>query len=115
MVVKVTNQAYKPSKKLQFSKKRVYALEVMCRKIMSVHAAKIVFFLICFGSALLSRTVSVLTTRYLMKLAKSSPAVLKANMVMGIPMIQTMMVIPLPSCVLGVIFPYPERNNRTIL
>ena len=47
-----------------------------------------------------------------MQLAKSSPVVLKSIIVMGMPRRQLMMVKPLPSCVLGVILPYPIESNH---
>ena len=47
-----------------------------------------------------------------MQVAKSSPVVLKSIIVMGRPRRQLMMVKPLPSCVLGVILPYPMESNR---
>ena len=84
----------------------------MRRAAINVHAAKNVFFLTCFGSVLLSRAVSVLRTRHLMQVASNSPVVFKASIVIGIPMIQTMMVIPWPRGVLGVICPYPDNNNN---
>ena len=107
MVVKVINQVYRPSKKLQLSKNMEYTLPKMSIKTITAHATNKVFLLTCFVSALLRITVSVLTTRYRMQVSKSSPADLKDNMHMGIPRRQAMMVIPLPTCVLGVIFPNP--------
>jgi len=85
----------------------VLALKMKSSKTSSASAAKNLFAFTCFGSALLSRTVSVLTTRCVMKVAKSSPVVFKSIIAMGIPRRQLIMVKPLPSCVLGVILPYP--------
>jgi len=90
----------------------VLALEMMSWKTISAHAAKNLFAFTCFGSGLLSITVSVLTTRCVMQVAKSSPVALKTIMAIGIPRRQLMMVKPLPSCVLGVILPYPIESNH---
>ena len=48
----------------------------------------------CLGSVLLRRTVSILMTRNLTPMAKSSPKVFIASIVIGMPMIQKMIVIP---------------------
>ena len=51
-----------------------------------------------------------------MQVAKSSPVVLKSIIVTGIPRRLLMIVKPLPSCVLGVILPYPiESNHHSII
>lgn len=60
----------------------------------SVHATKNVFILMCFVSSLLKIPVSALTTRTLKHSAKNSPDVFKANIVIGIPMMQIMIVKP---------------------
>ena len=73
-----------------------------------VHDATSFFIFRFFTSSLLSRLFSIFMTRWRMEEAKSSPEVLKANMVMRIPRRHTGIVIPLPSSVLGVMIPYPE-------
>jgi len=70
-----------------------------------------IFFLRCLGSAFLKIRASVLTTANLIQQAKTSPVVFKASMVIGMPIMQTMMVRPCPSRVLGVIFPNPNKRK----
>ena len=73
-----------------------------------VHDATSFFIFRFITSSLLSRLFSIFMTRWRIEEAKSSPEVLKANMVMRIPRRHTGIVIPLPSSVLGVMIPYPE-------
>ena len=73
-----------------------------------VHDATSFFIFRFITSSLLSRLFSIFMTRWRIEEAKSSPAVLKANIVMRIPRRHTGIVIPLPSSVLGVMIPYPE-------
>ena len=75
---------------------------------MRVHDAASFFIFRFFTSSLLNRLFSIFMTRWRIEEAKSSPEVLKANMVMRIPRRHTGIVIPLPSSVLGVMIPYPE-------
>lgn len=75
---------------------------------MRVHDAASFLIFRFFTSSLLNRLFSIFMTRWRIEEAKSSPAVLKANIVMRIPRRHTGIVIPLPSSVLGVMIPYPE-------
>ena len=75
---------------------------------MRVHDATSFLIFRFFTSSLLNRLFSIFMTRWRIEEAKSSPEVLKANMVMRIPRRHTGIVIPLPSSVLGVMIPYPE-------
>ena len=75
---------------------------------MRVHDAASFLIFRFFTSSLLNRLFSIFMTRWRIEEAKSSPEVLKANMVMRIPRRHTGIVIPLPSSVLGVMIPYPE-------
>ena len=104
-MVNVVNHAYKPSMKVQCSRKIVETLASVIKTIKSKHATKNVFFFKCFSSVLLSAMVSVLITRNVKNVAHSSPNVLNANIAIGIPSRQVMMVTPCPRDVLGVICP----------
>ena len=75
---------------------------------MRVHDAASFLIFRFFTSSLLNRLFSIFMTRWRIEEAKSSPEVLKANIVMRIPRRHTGIVIPLPSSVLGVMIPYPE-------
>ena len=69
----------------------------------------------CFVVSVLNRPASSLIISNRIEHATRSPADFSANMVKGIPTRLTIIVTPCPSWVLGVIFPYPKKEEVTVI